>query len=80
MFANMLQLKSFTFNPFMENTYVLFDETKEGVIFDPGCYEKNERETLHNFILTEGLTIKYLINNCKNLFKKKLCDSATLRD
>ena len=58
----MLQLKSFTFNPFMENTYVLFDETKEGVIFDPGCYEKNERETLHNFILTEGLTIKYLIN------------------
>ncbi|MCH7399078.1 MBL fold metallo-hydrolase [Belliella sp. DSM 107340] len=58
----MLQLKSFTFNPFMENTYVLFDETKEGIIFDPGCYEKEEREILHNFILSEGLTIKYLIN------------------
>ncbi|MCH7415151.1 MBL fold metallo-hydrolase [Belliella sp. R4-6] len=58
----MLKLKYFTFNPFMENTYVLFDETKEAIIFDPGCYEKNEREKLHDFILKEGLIVKYLIN------------------
>ncbi|MCH7400643.1 MBL fold metallo-hydrolase [Belliella kenyensis] len=58
----MLQLRSFTFNPFMENTYVLFDETKEAVIFDPGCYEKAEQETLLNFIKKEGLTLKYLLN------------------
>ncbi|MFD2037651.1 MBL fold metallo-hydrolase [Belliella marina] len=58
----MLQLKSFTFNPFMENTYVLYDETKEAVIFDPGCYEKKEQEILHSFILAEGLKVKYLIN------------------
>ena len=27
----MLQIKTFTFNPFYENTYILFDETKEAV-------------------------------------------------
>jgi hydroxyacylglutathione hydrolase len=58
----MLQIKSFTFNPFMENTFLLFDETKEAVIFDPGCYEKAEKETLQNFISKEGLKVKYLIN------------------
>ncbi len=58
----MLQLRSFTFNPFMENTYVLYDETKEAVIFDPGCYEKREQQTLQAFIAAEGLTVKYLIN------------------
>ncbi|AFL82793.1 Zn-dependent hydrolase, glyoxylase [Belliella baltica DSM 15883] len=58
----MLQIKSFTFNPFMENTFLLFDETKEAVILDPGCYEKAEKETLKNFISKEGLNIKYLIN------------------
>ncbi|MCH7408310.1 MBL fold metallo-hydrolase [Belliella sp. DSM 111904] len=58
----MLQLRCFTFNPFMENTYILFDETKEAVIFDPGCYEKEEQNTLLTFIENEGLTVKYLIN------------------
>jgi hydroxyacylglutathione hydrolase len=58
----MLQIKTFTFNPFYENTYILFDETKEAVIFDPGCFEKNEKETLSRFIETEGLKIKQLIN------------------
>ena len=32
-----MQVKAFTFNPFMENTYVVYDETKEAVIIDPGC-------------------------------------------
>jgi len=58
----MLQLKSFTFNPFMENTYLLYDETREAVIFDPGCFEKNEQRELSDFIDQEGLKIKYLVN------------------
>jgi hydroxyacylglutathione hydrolase len=58
----MLQLKSFTFNPFMENTYVLYDESLESVIFDPGCYEKHEENELVHFIEQENLTVKYLIN------------------
>ncbi|HPH46176.1 MAG TPA: MBL fold metallo-hydrolase, partial [Chryseolinea sp.] len=34
----MLTIQSFEFNPFQENTYVLFDETQECVIIDPGCF------------------------------------------
>lgn len=58
----MLQIKSFTFNPFQENTYLLYDETGEAVIFDPGCYEKHEQQELDAFIAEEELKIKYLIN------------------
>lgn len=58
----MIRIQSFTFNPFEENTYVVFDETKEGVVIDPGCYEKEEEAALKNFIEKEGLTIKYLLN------------------
>jgi hydroxyacylglutathione hydrolase len=58
----MLQLKSFTFNPFMENTYVLYDDSLEAVIFDPGCYEKHEQNELMGFIEEENLQVKYLMN------------------
>ncbi len=58
----MIQIQSFTFNPFDENTYVLFDETGEAVVIDPGCYEKVEQEELRNFILAKKLNVKLLIN------------------
>lgn len=58
----MIQVKSFVFNPFMENTYVLYDDTKECVIIDPGCYEEYEEEALDEFIKTNQLTVKMLIN------------------
>jgi hydroxyacylglutathione hydrolase len=58
----MLQIKSFEFNPFMENTYVLFDESKECIIIDPGCYEQEEENQLAEFISKENLTVKKLIN------------------
>ena len=45
-----MQVKKFTFNPFQENTYVVFDETKEAVIIDPGCYESHEEQELFDFI------------------------------
>ncbi|WP_194774366.1 MBL fold metallo-hydrolase [Pararhodonellum marinum] len=58
----MLRIKSFTFNPFMENTFVLFDESKEALIIDPGCYEKEETKILTDFILAEALKPVKLIN------------------
>jgi glyoxylase-like metal-dependent hydrolase (beta-lactamase superfamily II) len=58
----MLSIKTFEFNPFAENTYVVFDETKQAVIIDPGCYEKNERQMLTVYIDREGLQIKFLLN------------------
>ena len=58
----MIQIQGFTFNPFEENTYVLFDETKECVIIDPGCSTKDEQEELSAFIKEEGLKPVRLLN------------------
>lgn len=52
----MIQIKSFVFSPFAENTYVLYDETKEAILIDPGCYEAEEFQELTDFITNEGLT------------------------
>ncbi len=58
----MIQVKSFVFNPFMENTYVLYDETGECVIIDPGCYEEYEEEMLDEYISSNNLKVTALIN------------------
>ena len=55
-------LYHFTFNAFSENTYILSDETKECVIFDPGCYTEAERNKLADFITHKGLKPVRLIN------------------
>ena len=57
-----MQIQTFTFNAFMENTYVLFDETKEGVLIDPGCYSTEEQEELINFVESEGIDLKLVLN------------------
>ena len=47
----MLQLESFVFNPFAENTYVVYDDnTKECIIIDPGCSNASEENELFGFI------------------------------
>lgn len=58
----MIQLKMFTFNPVQENTYVLWNEKKDALIIDPGCYFTAEQETLQSFIKTQPLTPVKLIN------------------
>ncbi len=32
-----MNVHAFTFNPFAENTYVLYDDTRECIIIDPGA-------------------------------------------
>ena len=46
----MTQVQVFEFNPFAENTYVVYDDTRECVVFDPGCYTEDERRQLQAFI------------------------------
>ena len=59
----MLNSQRFVFNPFYENTYLIWDEnTKDAAVVDPGCYDSKEREVLDQFIQKESLQIKYLIN------------------
>ena len=57
-----MKIKRFVFNPFQENTFVLYDESKECVIIDPGCYEKEEEVELENFISENGLKPVALLN------------------
>ena len=58
----MINIKQFVFNPFMENTYVVYDDDKNAAIIDPGCYEGYEQDELVNFIKSEGLNVLQLIN------------------
>lgn len=58
----MLHIHTFTFNPFQENTYILWDETQKAVIIDPGCYTENERKTLTQFIAEKKLLVVKVLN------------------
>lgn len=58
----MISLQGFTFNPVRENTYVLFDETRECVIIDPGMYDAEEQNLLAGFIKSENLRPVRLLN------------------
>ena len=58
----MLNVKSFTFNPVEENTYVLYNEKNLCCIIDPGCYFEEERDGLKTFIEKTGLEPVLLLN------------------
>lgn len=58
----MLHHHVFTFNPYQENTYILWDDTQECVIIDPGCYTASEQAELRAFIESKGLNVVKLLN------------------
>ena len=58
----MFTIEVFTFNPFQENTYVLYNEKGNALIFDPGTYFPAEIQTLKDFILRRGIIPVALIN------------------
>lgn len=58
----MLSYKIFTFNPVAENTYILYNEAKEAIIIDPGCYFNEERQQLQQFLEINQLKPIQLIN------------------
>ena len=62
-----MKVQKFTFNPFQENTFVLHDESKDCVIVDAGCYDRNEQEMLKQFIEDNGLNPVALISTHSHL-------------
>ncbi len=58
----MFQIQKFVFSPIKENTYVLYNEFKECIIIDPGCYFDEERDILSQFISQKELAPKLLLN------------------
>ena len=59
----MLKIKSFVFSPIQENTYVLYNESNQCIIIDPGCYFPEEKDELAAFITQSGLKPVMLLNS-----------------
>jgi hydroxyacylglutathione hydrolase len=57
----MINVHYFAFGPFQENTYVLWDETKECIVLDPGNSTASENKKLSDFISQNNLNVKRLI-------------------
>ena len=58
-----MKIKQFEFNYFGENTFVVYDEqSREAAIIDPGMMNEQERQRLDQFIASENLKVKHLLN------------------
>jgi len=55
-------IKTFVFNPFQENTYVLHDEAGEAVVIDAGCVLPYECEELQEYIESNKLNLRRVLN------------------
>lgn len=61
----MLIVKSFCFNPFSQNTYLVTAPDGTCAILDPGCYSAAERNALQSFINENGLRpVLFLNTHC----------------
>jgi len=58
----MSKIRAFVNNPYQENTYILFDETRECAIIDPGMYTAAEQNVVVNFIRDNQLKPVLLLN------------------
>jgi len=60
----MIQIKSFTFNDFQENTYII-SRNNQCVIIDPGNYYDNENIEIKNFIDSKNFIVNcILLTHC----------------
>ena len=57
-----MTIKTFTFNPIQENSYLVYDETLEAVVIDAGCISKVEKRALKQYIEDNNLTLKRVLN------------------
>ncbi len=58
----MLKVKQFLFNPVCVNTYVVSDETGEGVIIDCGCADEREWQELDGYLKANNIKVCHLLN------------------
>ena len=57
-----MKIHRFVFNPLQENTYIIWDETKECAVIDAGNLSAREDRALSDFIEGEGLKPVLAIN------------------
>jgi len=58
----MTHQQHFQFNVFAENTYILYNDTGEAAIVDPGCSNTEEYKLVADFIKSKGLKPVLLLN------------------
>jgi glyoxylase-like metal-dependent hydrolase (beta-lactamase superfamily II) len=58
----MIHIKTFTFNPLQENTYIVYDDEGACMIVDPGCYDPSEQRELVDYITKNNLSVQLLLN------------------
>ena len=58
----MSSVAHFIFNPFQENSYIIYDDSKECILVDPGCHSPEEQDELKRFIEQSSLNPVKLIN------------------
>jgi glyoxylase-like metal-dependent hydrolase (beta-lactamase superfamily II) len=58
----MYNVNIFRFSPIAENTYVLYNNKKQAIIIDPGCYGDADETTLKSFIDSQELVPMLLLN------------------
>ena len=60
-YTKMLTLQQFTFNPFSENTYILYSPQGKAFLIDPGCITHSEEVKLRDFIKEKGLIVEKIL-------------------
>ena len=63
----MITVEQLTYNPFQENTYLVYDETKECVVIDPGMYTQEERDSFAEHIEKKGYKLVNLVSTHSHL-------------
>jgi hydroxyacylglutathione hydrolase len=63
----MITVEQLTYNPFQENTFLVYDETNDCVVIDPGMYTQEERIAFENHIKNKGLNLVKLISTHSHL-------------
>ena len=57
----MVTIQTFVFNPYQENTYLLYDDSLEAMIIDPGCSQPDEQEILMKFLDQKNLHLVKMV-------------------
>lgn len=57
----MLYLKTFTCNPFQQNSYLVYNDKQQAILFDAGMHTNSEEQAFKNFVSEKKLVLKQFI-------------------
>lgn len=57
-----MKIETFTFNPFQENTFLVWDNTGEAAVIDAGMLFDREKDEVREFMSKNNLNLKRVLN------------------